>query len=655
MGNLIEFQSAFSDEKPEQQLINAIMSQGLTPPTEIILDGEIHRFSTRNGKDDSGWYVAYDGVLASGAFGCWRSNINMTWTAKTNRALSDDEKEISFRRILEAKEKAQQAKLTRNIRSAEEVNRIWESSKGASPDHPYLKRKGIRAGISRISNDGRLIVPLMDINGTLWSLQYIDHEGNKRFQYGGSTGGKCCKLGEISDKVFVAEGYATGSTIYETTGICTIIAYSANNLDPVVGDIRSKYPNIEIVIVADNDESKVGENHANQAASNHRASVIVPPVLGDVNDYKLSGGNIIQLLQADATIIDKMQVIFGDELSDEYEAPDEVIQDLIVANSMTVIYGDSNSGKTFFALSLAASLSEGKEIYGKQVDQGLVVYLACESPGSIKCRMQALKKHHGFGLSNLAMVPMPLNFYTNQGDAMDVIKLVDHIERMKGQKVKAIFADTLARMSAGANENSGEDMGPVMERFSMVTAKTGAAMVIIHHNGKDTAKGARGWSGIRAHIETEIEVVEQDGNRFATITKQRELASKGQVISFNLEVVVMGVSKFGSDSSTCVAVPGEEVKSSNNKVEAPMKSLSGAWYDSGCEIKDSKPFVSKDAWITHLIERDGMSESSSKQHVKPSADRYYAKKLVDAGLVEYRDSGFYIIDKTWSFKLKNSV
>lgn len=259
----------------------------------------------------------------------------------------------------------------------------------------------------------------------------------------------------------------------------------------------------------------------------------------------------------DLAALAKLGVIFGDDLPEEYEAPNELVQGLMTQGSLTVVYGDSNSGKTFFALSVAGAISNGSECYGRKTEKGLVVYLASEAPGSIKTRIQALKKHHGCNFENLAIVPVPLNFYDGDGHANDVVAMVKAVERIKGMPVRLLVGDTLARMSAGANENSGEDMGPVMARFDRVASATGAALMIIHHNGKDSAKGARGWSGIRAHIDTEIEVVEANGVRTATVTKQRELASKGEAIGFRLEVVEMGVTKFGDVATTCVALPDD--------------------------------------------------------------------------------------------------
>lgn len=77
---------------------------------------------------------------------------------------------------------------------------------------------------------------------------------------------------------------------------------------------------------------------------------------------------------------------------------------------------------------------------------------------------------------------------------------------------------------------------------------------MIHHSGKDAAKGMRGWSGLRAAVDTEIEVTadEATGLRSAEITKQRDLPGKGERIGFRLEVVEMGTGKWGHPLTSCI-------------------------------------------------------------------------------------------------------
>jgi hypothetical protein len=359
--------------------------------------------------------------------------------------------------------------------------------------------------------------------------------------------------------------------------------------------------------------------------------------------------------QTGSAVIDKLKVIFGDQLGSDYEAPDELVEGLMTIGSSVVVYGDSNSGKTFWALSVATAIATGSDCYGLRTDQGLVVYLASEAPGSIRSRIQAIKKYHGCDLANLAMVPVPMNFYNGDQDAHDVIELVRAIEQIKGQRVHLIIGDTLARMSAGANENSGEDMGPVMARFDQVATATGAALMIIHHNGKDAAKGARGWSGIRAHIDTEIEVVEKEGIRSVTVTKQRELPSKGNTIYFKLEVIEMGTTKFGSAATTCVAVPDEESQApsapkKDSELTVNTKRFERAWCKSHCETYGGQPYLSRSALLDFLISNDGFKQSKAESMCKP--DGQMIGQLLGADMIQAAQHGWIVVDNLWTTSMQ---
>jgi hypothetical protein len=262
--------------------------------------------------------------------------------------------------------------------------------------------------------------------------------------------------------------------------------------------------------------------------------------------------------------------------------------------------------------------------------------------------MQAIKKYHGCDLANLAMVPVPMNFYNGDQDAHDVIELVRAIEQIKGQRVRLIIGDTLARMSAGANENSGEDMGPVMARFDQVATATGAALMIIHHNGKDAAKGARGWSGIRAHIDTEIEVVEKEGIRSVTVTKQRELPSKGNTIYFKLEVIEMGTTKFGSAATTCVAVPDEEAVATNphkkpTKHDENMRTLERSWWDSKAEMRNGLPYLSRSALKEFLV-KNGSTERTARNKTEASRPGSLILEMLNSEVLEAHEHGWIFIN-----------
>lgn len=630
-----------------EQLRDAIEMVGLTPPDQIYLDGKLHRFAsgTKGGTghgDKSGWYVAFGDGVPSGRFGDWRSMVESVWRADVGRPLSMGETMANSRRMVEAKATRDAEQEKKHEIAANVVDQIWSGGAAATTEQPYIKRKGIQPHGARVTGDGRLMVPLYDSDGVLCSIQYIDDtkgDGDKKYHPGGETLGNFWIIGtlETPGTIYIAEGFATAATVHEETGQPCYVAYSGCGLLPVAKMLREQTTNQDICIVADHDKSGTGQKYAEQACAKYGVRMVMPEMIGDANDYKMAGHNLAALLiqPTGAAVIDKLKAVFGDQLSTEYEAPDELVEGLMTIGSSVVVYGDSNSGKTFWALSVAAAIAMGTECYGRKTDPGLVVYLASESPASIRSRMQAIKKFYGCNLENLVMVPVPMNFYTGDQDARDVIELVRAVEQVRGQPVRLIIGDTLARMSAGANENSGEDMGPVMARFDLVAAATKAAMMIIHHNGKDAAKGSRGWSGIRAHIDTEIEVSEKDGIRSVSVTKQRELPGKGETIYFKLEVIEMGISKFGGTATTCVAIQDEDASKSQphkkpSKHDENTRLLERAWWASGAEEKDGQPYITRSA-LRDLLVSDGMSERTAKNKTEASRPEGLIAPMLNSG------------------------
>ena len=185
------------------------------------------------------------------------------------------------------------------------------------------------------------------------------------------------------------------------------------------------------------------------------------------------------------------------------------------------------------------------------------MYLAAESPASVRGRLQAYQKYHECRVPNFAIVQSPIDLFDGDADTNRVIKLVHQLEHQRGQKVRLIVGDTLARLSAGANENAGQDMGLVVRRFDRIRTECKAHFLLIHHSGKAAAAGARGWSGIRAAVDTEIEISDSPAGRCVEITKQRDLSTKGERIGFRLDVVTLGHTKWGEPATSCVVAAAD--------------------------------------------------------------------------------------------------
>jgi hypothetical protein len=98
-------------------------------------------------------------------------------------------------------------------------------------------------------------------------------------------------------------------------------------------------------------------------------------------------------------------------------------------------------------------------------------------------------------------------------------------------------------------------MGLIIQKVDLIREKSQTNFLLIHHTGKSQTAGARGWSGIRAAVDTEIEVTAvKDSGRCAEITKQRDMPTKGKRIGFDLETVQLGLNKWGEPSTSCIVL-----------------------------------------------------------------------------------------------------
>ena len=262
----------------------------------------------------------------------------------------------------------------------------------------------------------------------------------------------------------------------------------------------------------------------------------------------------------DRPLVRTLDHVLACDLADADEAfDDELIEGTLGRATMAVLYGDSNSGKTFAAIDLGASVCRGVPWLGRNCDSGLVVYLATEAAASVELRLKAYQRRHGLKVPGFVIVRSPINLFDGDADTTAVIALVTALEQEHGEKAVLVIGDTLARISAGANENSGEDMGVVLKHADAIRSATGATFLWIHHCGNGQARGMRGWSGMRAAIDTEIEVSvdESTGLRTAEVTKQRDLPSKGDRLGFQLAQVVLGSNPWGTPRGSCVVIPAD--------------------------------------------------------------------------------------------------
>lgn len=232
--------------------------------------------------------------------------------------------------------------------------------------------------------------------------------------------------------------------------------------------------------------------------------------------------------------------------------PGWIVKQLLPRAGLVVVFGESGSGKTFEVLDIVGSIVRGVDWRGLKTQQGRAVYIAAEGGGGFRNRLTAYEQYHQVNLDDypLGVIHAAPNFL-QKTDAVDVAHA---IQAWGGADI--VVVDTFAQVTPGANENAAEDMGKALAHCAGIHRATGATIILIHHAGKDASKGSRGWSGLRAAADAEIEIVRTASGRMLRVSKQKDGDDTGEW-GFALEVVNIGVDEDGDVIDSCVAVEAQ--------------------------------------------------------------------------------------------------
>lgn len=276
--------------------IEHMRSNGLDFPGTIIADGKIQRFSAdRNQNKRDEWYIAYQGISQLGknflicSYGSWSTGEKFVFKSWEHQpSLFSDQERAGLSGFLNQHVVDANAELLKvHEEAVQKAQKIWQSSTDKPPSEEFLRYtalKGIEPIGVKFGSYGQsisaMIIPLQSIDGSIRSLQfiYMNQEGKseKRFLSGGEKRGNFFVLGELADAqaIFVTEGYATGVSVYSATHQTTVVAFDAGNIEPVIENLKKKYPKLSITIAGDDDET--GRAKAGDAAKHNGCHVVFP-------------------------------------------------------------------------------------------------------------------------------------------------------------------------------------------------------------------------------------------------------------------------------------------------------------------------------------------------------------------------------------------
>lgn len=222
-----------------------------------------------------------------------------------------------------------------------------------------------------------------------------------------------------------------------------------------------------------------------------------------------------------------------------------------------VTTGYAVTHNTFVAIDLAGSIARGVVWRGRKVARGRVLYITAEGSRGFRSRLDAYCLHNNVTIDELDIDVLHVS--------MNILQAEDVHELVKSMRAfgpyEFVVVDTLAQVTPGANENGAEDMGLALANLKVVQQVTGATVAVVHHTGKDVARGARGWSGIKAAAEAQIEVIkdEDTGYREILIEKMKD-GRDGLRFGFRLTDVILGLDEDNEAYTSCVVSEAEIVK-----------------------------------------------------------------------------------------------
>jgi hypothetical protein len=174
----------------------------------------------------------------------------------------------------------------------------------------------------------------------------------------------------------------------------------------------------------------------------------------------------------------------------------------LISGTVGCIVAPGATGKSWFALQIAAAVAGGDTLAINQPERGRVLYLASEDPAEVlHARIHTLasllnQPQREALIENLHVLPS----LGKTGDLLDGGRTAAELAQ-RGEGCRLIVLDTLSRWHTG-DENARDDAARVMRGLEKIATGTGAAVLFIHHTSKaatldgngSTQQAARGSS-----------------------------------------------------------------------------------------------------------------------------------------------------------------
>ena len=323
-----------------------------------------------------------------------------------------------------------------------------------------------------------------------------------------------------------------------------------------------------------------------------------------------------------------------------------IIKNWVPDFGVTMVYGESGSGKTFITLDMACHIAAGLDWHGHRTKSGIVIYMAGEGNYGLRQRVAAWCKSHGIdSLDNLLISNKAIDMDSSAAAA----QIINAVRELTTEDAAMIFVDTVNNHMMG-DENSSQDTRNMLNAVQIVGRALNAGMCLNHHVGvaAEAKHRARGSSAWKASLDSQILIAKKDGIIEVNCTKMKD-TEEPQPFFGKLQSVDLGwFDEDGDEIKGAVFAiendaPDQKPKK-ESEISKDIRKFTNAWWASGAENNSENPYLSRSALIEYLMNNEGLSEATAKTYAQASKQGRLIYNLLNAEIIQAHAHGWIVCD-----------
>lgn len=250
---------------------------------------------------------------------------------------------------------------------------------------------------------------------------------------------------------------------------------------------------------------------------------------------------------------------------DELPAIECLIAGTLQRATVSLVFGDSNVGKTFFALHTAQCVARGMQWFGRNVKAGKVLYIYAEGIRGLKPRTQAWRKHHEQDkTADIHYIGFPVGLIEEKQTLIDTVtSLPDQYE--------LVVIDTFSNCTVGTNQNDQMEIAKALQTAHELVRDYGCHVMVVHHT--NNSGKFNGSAAFKNHVDTMISLTRTDTGPISVHCEKQRDAEYFSDFLLDLEIVNLGMDEDLHTITSCVMVLSNAKNPAMEKAEQERSTM----------------------------------------------------------------------------------